>query len=325
MKLPAHLLEYFQDISLCTAFKTHFRKDRVTAWTNHVNAFKALKAHLVLPALLGTDGIDFVAGHLDILDRKLGSLLTFHGMAATVVGLYLNVFLSGRVGQLSGWFWAFGFVWIANTLLCLLAMAWVPWGNLGDKPTLWEAEEKQIEGLITSVVIRTALFRLAVPLTAIWLLLFACTAWTTKNVTDKQLGAIPCPIVPKVSGASSAKRTELLAIVGPFASGVGCSLLPLEHGIQETVSGIQRVNPTRVQLVGLADAQSLGHILVKEFGSNTGLAMTRARCVAGWLTQALAPRTIQLELTAHDAVDRSPKAMKYGSPIDRTVQVLAIP
>jgi hypothetical protein len=157
--MPKHWREYLQDMSLSTVFfKESIRHRRLTEWELHVNAYKALKAHLVLPSLPGTEGIDFIAGHLDILDRKLGSLLTFHGMLAAVVGLYLNVFLSGRVGQLSGWFWAFAVVWMATTLLCLLAMAWVPWGNLGDKQTFQEAESGQIQALIGTVITRTGFF-----------------------------------------------------------------------------------------------------------------------------------------------------------------------
>ena len=94
--MPKHWREYLQDMSLSTVlFKESIRHKRLTEWELHVNAYKALKAHLVLPSLPGTEGIDFIAGHFDILARKLGSLLTFHGMLAAVVGLYLNVFLSG--------------------------------------------------------------------------------------------------------------------------------------------------------------------------------------------------------------------------------------
>jgi hypothetical protein len=335
--MPKHWREYLQDMSLATVFfKESIRHKRLTEWELHVNAYKALKAHLVLPSLPGTEGIDFIAGHLDILDRKLGSLLTFHGMLAAVVGLYLNVFLSGRVGQLSGWFWAFAVVWMATTLLCLLAMAWVPWGNLGDKPTIPEAETGQVQALIGTVITRTAFFRLAVPLTFIWLLLFALTAWTTKKGTDVQLNSHPPPSggtevgssshPPPNRGANGAKHSELLGTVGPFTSGFGCSNRPvLEDGVLKALLGVQRISPTTIRLIGSADAQSLRPSLTKEFGNNAGLALTRARCVAGWLAQALGPRTIPLDLTVKDAMDRSPDAMKHGRASDRGVQVWAIP
>ena len=92
---------------------------------------------------------------------------------------------------------------MATTLLCLLAMAWVPWGNLGDKPTIPEAETGQVQALIGTVITRTAFFRLAVPLTFIWLLLFALTAWTTKNGTDVQLNSHPPPSGGTEVGSSS--------------------------------------------------------------------------------------------------------------------------
>jgi hypothetical protein len=167
--------EYLQDMCLSTVFfTTAIRQKRLTEWELHVDAYKALKAHLVLPSLPGTERIDFVAGHLDILDRKLGSLLAFHGMLAT--GLYLT------------------------------AMAWVPWGNLGDKQTIHTAEKEQIQALIKTVITRTAFFRLAVPLTVIWLLLFAYAAWTTKTGTTDRLNSHPPPNV----GANNAADSELL-------------------------------------------------------------------------------------------------------------------
>jgi hypothetical protein len=302
----------------------HLRKiyaDEIARWERHVEAYEDIKAHVILPRLPGTEGIDFIAGHLDILDRKLGSLLTFHGLFATVVGLYLNVFLSGRVGQLSFWFWAFAFVWMVTTLLCVSAMAWFPWGNLADKPRT-QANQGQIHTLVKAVVTRTALFRLAVPLTFLWLMLFATAAWRGGHHSEAARQQSP-PTPPVVVNP---ERTELLITVGPFSSGVGCSALKiLGDDIDRAVSGIQRIKPTRVQVVGFADAQSLRPNLVKEFGDNRGLAITRARCVAGWLTQGLSPRIIQWELTSHDGVDQSRTAIKNGNPHDRNVQVRAIP
>ncbi len=121
-------------------------------------------------------------------------------------------------------------------------------------------------------------------------------------------------------------HSELLGTVGPFTSGFACSNLPvLEDGVLKALSGVQRINPTTIRLVGSADVQSLRPSLAKEFGNNAGLALTRARCVAGWLAQALGPRTIPFDLMVQDAVDRSPDAMKHGSASDRRVQVWAIP
>src|ERR1700732_5347192 len=228
-----------------------------------------------------------------------------------------------------------------TTLLCLLAMPWVPWGNLGDKPTIPEAESGQIQALIGTVITRTAFFRLAVPLTFIWLLLFALTAWTTKSGTDVSSSSHPPPNSgtkvgsssppppsggtevgssahpPPNLGANSAIQSELLGAVGPFTSGFGCSNLPvLKDGVLKALSGVQRINPTTIRLIGSADVQSLRPSLTKEFGNNAGLALTRARCVAGWLAQALGPRTIPFDLMVQDAMDRSPDAMKHGRASD---------
>jgi hypothetical protein len=307
-------------MKLAKQFRTIY-SDEIARWERHVEAYEDIKAHLVLPRRLGTEGIDFIAGHLDILDRKLGSLLTFHGLFAAVVGLYLNVFMVGHIGQLSFWFWAFAFVWLGTTLLCVSAVARFPWGNLADKPRA-QAQKEQVQTLVKAVVIRTALFKLAVPLTFIWLIFFIAAAWRSGNHSD--VASQQSPPTPPV--IANHERTELLITVGPFSSGVGCSALKvLGDDIDKAASGIQRIKPTRVQVIGFADAQSLRPNLVKEFGDNRGLAITRARCVAGWLTQALSPRIIQWELTSHDAVDQSRTAINNGNPHDRSVQVRAIP
>src|SRR5207248_7561363 len=75
------------------------RKKRMDAWEQHVNTFDLI-ASRGKPPRLGTKRIDFVAGHLDILDRKFSSLLTFHGLMASVVGLYLNVSLPHPIHHL---------------------------------------------------------------------------------------------------------------------------------------------------------------------------------------------------------------------------------
>jgi hypothetical protein len=214
---------------------------------------------------------------------------------------------------------------MATTLLCVLAMARVPWGNLGDKSTIPDAEKEQIQALIKAVVTRTACFRLAVPLTLVWLLLFALTAGTAKKGTDNS-SAQPCsPVQTTPTGGSNAVHSELLGTVGPFTSGFGCSAIPIEDSVLKALSQIQRINPTKIRLIGSADVQSLRPSLVREFGNNAGLALTRARCVAGWLTQAQQPHPIPLDVTVQDAVDQSLDAMSHGRPSDRRVQIWAIP
>src|SRR5438046_1428540 len=133
------------------------------AWEQHVNTFDLI-ASRGKPPRLGTKRIDFVAGHLDILDRKFSSLLTFHGLMASVVGLYLNVSLPHPIHHLSSSFRRFWLVWTITTILCLLGVWRAKWGDLGGGPAQ-DAERKQVLALIESVMNRTALFRLAIILT----------------------------------------------------------------------------------------------------------------------------------------------------------------
>jgi hypothetical protein len=319
----SYVIEYLQDMLLLTWWCQPIRESRRGAWREHIRRYVLLKAHTAVgPLLLGTEGIDFIAPHLDILDRKLGSLLTFHGMVAGVLGVYLNVFVGGNPAPLSPFFWWFASVWAGTTVLCILAMAWIPWGDLGGG-TIVEAEARQVEALTGTVITRTAFFRLAVPLTIVWLVLLGATLKTTK-VQSKTAEDSPVPPAPGVTTPPAPAASQLLATIGSFSSGSGCSLVPLEPSVRNAVSEIGHVHADKIRLVGSADAQELRRESVKEYANNRGLALTRARCVAGWLKQAV-PTILQFDLTTQDAANRSVTARRHGDPSDRTVQVWSAP
>jgi hypothetical protein len=91
----------------------------------------------------------------------------------------------------------------------------------------------------------------------------------------------------------------------------------------QAVSQIEVTHVSRVNIVGVADAMPVGRKLLNEFGNNTGLALSRARCVAGWLTDVLGARNIHLDMTvaARDPADRTVHAWRFGADADRVVQV----
>jgi hypothetical protein len=117
-----------------------------------------------------------------------------------------------------------------------------------------------------------------------------------------------------------------IAMIRPFSSGVGCSTLPaLQPGIAEAVAKIQRDKVSRVRIVGVADAMPISARQENEFGNDVGLALARARCVAGWLTDSLATQGMHVEMTlaVRDPTDRSAEARRNGNPADRIVQIYA--
>ena len=290
---------------------------RVSAWWNHVSTFNRIalaeKIKLGDPLPLGIIRINFIAGHLDILDRKFGSLLTFHSLMATIAAVYVvNFFQFQRhpVRDLSGSvvliiFWV---LWVFTTLICLSGLSRVKWGELKATVPLRLAEKKQVLSLIRSVIRRTARFRLAVLLTTVEIGLLLGSVWMAYSSVT--------PDAPTIH-----------ARIGPFTSGVGCSTLPnLDLGIAEAILKIQQSKATKIHIVGSADAMPMGGKLASEFGNNAGLALTRARCVAGWLAGAPGIKDMQVEMSLgiQDATDRSSKALMHGNSEDRFVY-LSVP
>ena len=110
-----HLGQYLFDILPLTPFlPASCRAERIQAWKKHASQYRKLvlssKKDPPGPGP-GTERIDFVAGHLDILDRKFASLVTFLGLVATVATLTLNIAYNHPLTCLSGWFIAFWVAW----------------------------------------------------------------------------------------------------------------------------------------------------------------------------------------------------------------------
>ncbi|HET6845151.1 MAG TPA: hypothetical protein VFK06_26210 [Candidatus Angelobacter sp.] len=137
-----------------------------------------------------------------------------------------------------------------------------------------------------------------------------------------------CTQVPGASDSMAANHLNsvLIATIGPFTSGVGCSTLPaLERGITEAVLKIQTDKVIGTRVVGITDSLPISKNAVGEFGNNSGLALARARCVAGWLIDSLATRGMHVEMTVgiRDPADRSSNSRNNGTDRDRIVQIWA--
>jgi len=93
------------------------------------------------------------------------------------------------------------------------------------------------------------------------------------------------------------QRMEHIADVGPFPLGIGCSDSSyMEEQVGEAVTRIKDRDVRTVEVVGAGDAVPIGPSLTEAYGNNTGLALARARCVAGWLTQSLTIKGIHPDM-----------------------------
>ena len=323
--------EYLEDLGFMTLLGTVTREGRIAKWKTHVEQYKKIAAGsrsagptapapsapapvvtIVNPApasietpALDVSGIRFVAGHLDILDRKFGILLTFQGFMATIAGLYLSVAFPHPIQSLSPLFIAFGCAWCITAIFCLAGMVWLKWGDLGTASSPVDAEAEQINTLIGVVVKRTAMFRISVGFTVITIVLLAVAVISSR------------PASATVEVVTSLNR------IGPFPEGVACNTDPnLQATIEKTISNIRFDKIKRLYIAGGADVTPIGKSLSNVYVTNIGLAQSRARCVAGWITDLLNPRDIHLEMIL--SVQESKERTVAGKENDRYVYVSVI-
>jgi len=296
---------------------------KIEKWRDHADVYTKIadsKANN-----LSDIRIQFVAGHLDILDRKFGILLTFQGLMATIVTLYISAALPHPVTQLPSDFKVFAWVWVLTTALCVAGMAWVRWGNLGSLQKiedengnvpverLRKAEDGHVWSLLRSFRSRSVLYNCAVFFTLVGI---AALTWAVSH--GDAASVLPGPPLSSVTMPTQA--------IGPFPTGVGCSDLPqLESGIAEAASNIEKDKVSGVLIIGGSDAEPISGNFTDNFGNNTGLGLTRARCVAGWLTDTLGTNNIHIDIkfSTQDAVGRSANDRRSGNPLDRIVQIRA--
>jgi hypothetical protein len=330
-------------------FKADALDERCDAWEEHVNCFRRIAKE---PSGKTDDiRIQFLVKHLDTVDDKFGKILQFQALvlAGITVGLgslwqHYERLKAPPFPQ--GWwlpvlvdfiFWfAYG-CWCLSTLLCFWGIRRVLWGDLGKHSAQHElteqehapepeetAEQEHVKELICEVIKRTAKFRVAVPLT----------------VTSVILLALLPPILflsPILSKPRSVRLAgqggpvaygEHIADVGPFPPGAGCGNSNRMIAEMKNAAATIRDNRVRKVLVeGSADAVPIGASLAELYGNNTGLALSRARCVAGWLSQSLAAQGAHVEIVigVRDAVGRTPHHLHFGNGEDREVAIDSLP
>lgn len=143
-----------------------------------------------------------------------------------------------------------------------------------------------------------------------------------------RLGVVPARAVGTSGGATGVERLSrrFVGFVGPFEPSETCITSDiLESRVTQIVDHVSAPRARRLLLVGVADRRPVDGRAGRSFGNNTGIALSRARCVAGWISERLAwdQQTAPVDIRVRDASVRTPSARTSGAPEDRVVEVFA--
>jgi hypothetical protein len=141
---------------------------RIQQWKEHAQTWTEMAA------VKCTDRITFLSGHLDILDRKFGTLLQFQGLLPIAITTLLSGMKVIPNSSFRRVLAAFTVSWLVNTAICLRGVRRLEWGDLWryiGRPA--EGEDNHIDRLIPEIVLRTAQFRIASAITMLEVLLIA--------------------------------------------------------------------------------------------------------------------------------------------------------
>lgn len=141
---------------------------RIAHWKEHAQTWKEMVTAKC------TDRVAFLAVHLDILDRKFGTLLQFQALLPIAITLLLSglrIVPDARFRVALG---IFSLFWLINTVLCLQCLKRLAWGDLwryrGDPIA---GEDDHVNKLVPEIVLRTAEFRIAAAITTFEIILIA--------------------------------------------------------------------------------------------------------------------------------------------------------
>jgi hypothetical protein len=157
--------------------------------------------------------------------------------------------------------------------------------------------------------------------------LVAVLSGTALALAPDRLGVVARPESGAAVGtpAEQGLSRRLVGLVGAFAPGETCATT---EGLESQVTQIvQQLSPTprRLLFVGVADRRPVSGKVQDSFGNNVGIALSRARCVAGWVSERLAwdLQSAPVDIRVRDASIRSPSTRATGAPEDRLVEVFA--
>lgn len=154
----------------------------------------------------------------------------------------------------------------------------------------------------------------------------AALAGVALLVSPSRLGVLPQPPARPDSAAAMSQPTveRSLGVIGPFESGETCvTTNSLDQQVAAIVNQAVASGAPRIIVVGSADRMPIADAGSVAFGNNTGLALARARCVAGWISEALARRAVSsiIDVRVRDAAVRTVSARAVGAAEDRVVEV----
>jgi hypothetical protein len=246
------------------AFKKNFKKQHAI-WHQRVKVYLAIKNGRILDAEYDPkyDRIQFLVGHLNVLDDKTGKLLQFQALvlAAISVGLgtlwthyetlktigppFLLIFLASI-------FWIAYSCWFLSTLLCLWEIGRAAWGNWSVSEVPREVEATVVEFLIREILKRSAKFHVAVPFTALSVFLLSIS--------------LPILLWPRAVTTSAS-----IAHVGLLARAIGCRTGdPTQEHVQNALSAIHdnHVSPL-IRTVALSPSDLLTRVVKGTTGAGS--------------------------------------------------------
>jgi hypothetical protein len=253
------------------AFKNNLKKQHAF-WCQRVRIYLAIKNGSYLDAEYNPkyDRIQFLVGYLNVVDDKTGRLLQFQALvlAAISVGvgsLWTHYETLKTIGPhslllfVASIFWIAYSCWFFSTLLCLWEIGRAAWGNWSFSEVPREVEPEVVKFLIGEILKRSAKFHVAVPFTALSVVLLS----------------ISLPILLWPRGGSISRP---VAYVCPSAPGIGSGTGDLMYEqVQNAATVIDDNYVSPVQIVGSTYAVPDG-----------GVLKTRTPTTPSWRSRELA-------------------------------------
>jgi flagellar motor protein MotB len=237
---------------------------------------------------VGKSHIEGFWRYLDTLETRISLLLAFQGAASITTILFSthpSKWRSPLVLLLLLWFLA--------TSLCLWASRRIVWGDLSENSQA--AVDYLVAKLAETIVDRTAKFRVAVDITVVYVVLAALlmgkVIFASASPTP---AASPTPV-----------HSDRPYWIDSFFPGLGCaSNERIRDKLTEVATNIQRDHAKDIKIVGFADSMPIRRSKRAAFEDNPHLALSRGRCVAGWLQEMLSERAYKIDkVQISDVVD----------------------
>ncbi|QUJ68953.1 hypothetical protein KDD30_07765 [Photobacterium sp. GJ3] len=139
--------------------------ERVKLWDNYLRVFcyikkgkNLYKEEIAWSCEYGSDRLEFLWKHLDVINDRCATLLQFMSLLAILIGVVCKELYPSSV--LIIFFWVFWAASIVSALNCLLQLSWGKTTEMVDKSYI-EAEQEELDNWIPEVIYRSAYYRIA--------------------------------------------------------------------------------------------------------------------------------------------------------------------